>query len=642
MAKISEILKQEYKTKGTVSGLSSAVVKRLREKIDPRNIFFGGTGVGSQIGRNIFGKGYSAVRDKPDLGSKVKPVAEEDSLNNQVLGEILKNTNISAKNSVVLPYMARDMNLTRLNIMRLVKLLGGKSTRGTDMFFKDAKDRENIYESQFKRTPRQITPSLIGKKEDKKENESIIDDIIAGTLLTKLIQRIVPLLFTALTGPVAIAGLVLLGTVLVRKLFDLGEGVAKKQKGLLEMDLKDSIKPENREKLAKKLETITDLDTGEYFTPEQIEDVRTGKKISYRKVNPLTGKTKTVIETPEEAIANLNSLQKLEGKQPSQLTTPEIIKQQEKQNADRTKEALKDAPFLTRTFGYKEKEFLASKGLSPKGSPMPLTGEVYEEMATNLIRKEEGLPKNGKAYRDASGYSIGYGHFITPQEMKQGFIQAGDENIPISSNILDTQITKDQAEKLLMVDMPKYVSAARVPLGEAWFKLSDQQKAALIASAYNTGQGGIEHLVKKGLKSAIMSGNTSEASRIIKEHGFQKSRSSSDAVPVTNPALVSRRAREAELFAGDELQNIPTSIVANKPNLEPTNVRMPASTIEKASIQMSDEKTNASKSETPVLLNAPVTNNNVTNGGGNRARGYDTSKSKVYDTDLINLLQRTA
>ena len=46
MSRLADILKEEYKTKGVVSGLSSAMGKRSLEKLDIRNALFGGSGIG--------------------------------------------------------------------------------------------------------------------------------------------------------------------------------------------------------------------------------------------------------------------------------------------------------------------------------------------------------------------------------------------------------------------------------------------------------------------------------------------------------------------------------------------------------------------------------------------------------------------
>ena len=59
---------------------------------------------------------------------------------------------IIAKNSMSLPGMARDMNVLRQNIVKLVKLKGGKTSRfggKADAFFKTSKEREESLESEM-------------------------------------------------------------------------------------------------------------------------------------------------------------------------------------------------------------------------------------------------------------------------------------------------------------------------------------------------------------------------------------------------------------------------------------------------------------------------------------------------------------
>ena len=126
--------------------------------------------------------------------------------------------------------------------------------------------------------------------------------------------------------------------------------------------------------------------------------------------------------------------------------------------------------------------------------------------ASNVIAREEGLSIDKKtglvaAYWDPPSQknlvSIGYGHQIQDYEYKQGYIEAGDERVKIEgSRGIDTRMTADQAKKLLDVDLPKYEKRARDPLGDAWNKLSEPQKTALISYAYNTGS--TESLVKIG------------------------------------------------------------------------------------------------------------------------------------------------
>ena len=98
-SRLADILKQEYKTKGIVGGLASATGKRVLEKLDIRNALFGGSGVGSLVGRKIFGKGYSAINEKTPadkISSQSAPIlaAQADKLD-----VISMNTQITCCNA---------------------------------------------------------------------------------------------------------------------------------------------------------------------------------------------------------------------------------------------------------------------------------------------------------------------------------------------------------------------------------------------------------------------------------------------------------------------------------------------------------------------------------------------------------------
>lgn len=170
MATFTDIYKKELKSKGILSSLGSAAFKRTRERLDPRNMLFGGSGMIAATGQKIFGKGYSAIKDT----STSSKLSDGATLQSGALSELLTSSqrqesqlSIIAKNTMNNNGMARDMNVTRQNIMKLVTLQGGKASRGADMFFKDKAAREAQYESQFKRSlPTTATP------EAKKESSS--------------------------------------------------------------------------------------------------------------------------------------------------------------------------------------------------------------------------------------------------------------------------------------------------------------------------------------------------------------------------------------------------------------------------------------------------------------------------------------
>lgn len=169
-------------------------------------------------------------------------------------------------------------------------------------------------------------------------------------------------------------------------------------------------------------------------------------------------------------------------------------------------------------------------------------------IAAKFIAQYEGLPAGGKAFWDPPGQrslvSVGFGHQIQPNEYKQGFIQIGSEQVPIRGEQgIETVLTKEQAQALLAQDLPRYEKRAAAPLGEAWGKLNDNQKAALISYAYNTGS--TATLVKNGLKDAILSGDMKGASQIISDKGVRT------AGGQVVGGLVKRRAAEGALFASN-------------------------------------------------------------------------------------------
>ena len=158
MSRLADIYKSE-KTSGR--GLGSTLGKATLEKIDPRKMF-NQQGLMAAMLPSLF-KAYSATsksRNNTMSSRLTAPSLDTSALESQ-LTDIAVNTRLTAKNTMVLPMMARDANLTKLNIMKLVKLQGGKSTKSSDMFFKNAAAREKEYESKFSKE-KSKTPSSSG------------------------------------------------------------------------------------------------------------------------------------------------------------------------------------------------------------------------------------------------------------------------------------------------------------------------------------------------------------------------------------------------------------------------------------------------------------------------------------------------
>ena len=143
MASIADIYKQE---KRAGKGLGSALGKKMKENIDPRKMF---DQSGLLVAMFPALKAYSAISKKQRKDKDSSTGASVSD--NKIISSIAATSALTAKNTMVLPAMARDMNLMRSNIQKLVKLSGGTATTKADMFFKRAGERETIYESAYKK-----------------------------------------------------------------------------------------------------------------------------------------------------------------------------------------------------------------------------------------------------------------------------------------------------------------------------------------------------------------------------------------------------------------------------------------------------------------------------------------------------------
>jgi hypothetical protein len=258
------------------------------------------------------------------------------------------------------------------------------------------------------------------------------------------------------------------------------------------------------------------------------------------------------------------------------------------------------AKTIEKTASKKSGSSILGSLFTPKAAAVAgaaVVGGVLLGSASDVIAKEEGVSTKG--YWDPPNQknlvSIGYGHQIQAAEYQQGFIQAGDEQIPIKGDKgIDTVMTKDQAKKLLAVDLPKYEKRAAAPLGDSWNKLNENQKTALISYTYNTGS--TQSLVKAGLKEAIDSGDMKLAANIIREKGIKT------AGGQYNKVLDERRQREAALFE--------TAVkVQDKPAAVPTKAT--GDQIDSSSKENKDLKTPPKDAPAPVNVN--TTNVNQTN-----------------------------
>ena len=174
-SRLADIYRKELKTKGLLGALVSASGARLKEKTDIRGML-PQTGVSGAAFEKMFGKRYKYGGDKQTVRSAGGSVSGVSKSMEEKLTRIGVDGRLTAKNTVVLPAMARDMNLMRMNMQKMVKLFGGTPSTKSDMFFKRASDREAQYEGQFKRTSGGLTPTPVGGK--KEEGGGFFDTIL--------------------------------------------------------------------------------------------------------------------------------------------------------------------------------------------------------------------------------------------------------------------------------------------------------------------------------------------------------------------------------------------------------------------------------------------------------------------------------
>jgi hypothetical protein len=232
MATLADIIRNRRSSGQSRTGsLFGSLKDKLKEKIDPRQMF-NQTGILTSLFPSL--KAYKASADRSPTTS-TKPSLEQLSVGVQSAGVSLStietNTSISAKNSMFIPVLARDMNIMRQNLSKFVKIFGSKSEDKTDSFFKRSRDMEKEFEKKFSRMKSKKLDQI---KEPTKEEEGgkglgflgalgkILTSLVSGivgviktvmTSITAIIKSLITTLITSLVSIVTSAIKMLMGTV---------------------------------------------------------------------------------------------------------------------------------------------------------------------------------------------------------------------------------------------------------------------------------------------------------------------------------------------------------------------------------------------------------------------------------------------
>ncbi len=176
MANFKDVLKKQRESdKGVFESLGKSAMMVLAEKADLRNYVFKKDSFMSALFPKV--KGYKADVKKDDL---VKKTPEKD-----VSVDITKRLDIIAKNTLALPMMARDINVMRQSLIKMVKIWDGEQKNKADMFFLKEAERERLYESMLGKK-KESSPTAAGKANEK-EKKNFFDDLIGSLIKGGLI-----------------------------------------------------------------------------------------------------------------------------------------------------------------------------------------------------------------------------------------------------------------------------------------------------------------------------------------------------------------------------------------------------------------------------------------------------------------------
>jgi hypothetical protein len=174
------VKQQRQQGSGILSSVGSAAAGSVRESLDIRNALFSSGSFLNTLFPNV--KGFKAGNNVGKGKSPSLLSGSGSDLSSTKLDQIGENTKIAAKNSLVLPSMARDMNVMRQNIVKLVKLQGGTASTKADMFFMKAGEREAAYENQIGGSKQSTSPTKASDEGGSGGIKSFLMKLLGGLL----------------------------------------------------------------------------------------------------------------------------------------------------------------------------------------------------------------------------------------------------------------------------------------------------------------------------------------------------------------------------------------------------------------------------------------------------------------------------
>lgn len=549
MARLAEIYAQEKKTGG---GLGTAVGKTAMEKMDPRQIF-DQKGIITAIFPSL--KPYKASREK--ISEKITPDLSNVSLNVDTLNEISASSRITAKNSLVLPSMARDMYLVKQNIVKLVKTQGVEPQTKAGDWFSRQMARESAFElamkSMGRRSGGQGATMVLGagKKRDgqSKETALFVEGVDKGlgidaALTPDVFKKILGSVVGFLSSPILLAGLGLGGlAALFWKMYtskgafeaedsEVSKGIKQAEKVGGLAGVKDEA--ERRKKLPEYDRTMLELkdyeelhNEGQKLNELQLEgfkrrSVEAARAVEdYKKINNILPTPKAV-ETPDESQAETARLLR-QANPPAEGPAPTPVPSGEPGVPSNVVVSGSGAGIRTGTGGY------VVSGEAPSPATAPETTAPSKITPSASVPSVAGLPIDYKAYADKIGQKESGGNYgavntlgylgkyqfgaLALQDMglvKKGTSLKGLDN-PDNWNIAGGKqafLNNAQLQEETMAKYTRQNYATLNRIGVINKDSSPQEVAGYLAASHLLGPGGAKQLAQ-GNVSADAYGTTS-------------------------------------------------------------------------------------------------------------------------------------
>jgi hypothetical protein len=155
MSKLSEIVSRRRSSGQSRTGaLFGSLKDKIKETIDPRRIF-NQTGILTALFPSL--KAYKSDSTTQKFNNTGAPSWLDVKTKNIQVENIEKNTQIFAKNSMYFSEIARDINVSRINVGKLVRLVSPAAAEKVDMYYKKTSEMEKSYESKFKSESKKST-----------------------------------------------------------------------------------------------------------------------------------------------------------------------------------------------------------------------------------------------------------------------------------------------------------------------------------------------------------------------------------------------------------------------------------------------------------------------------------------------------